>query len=52
MGTEQAFLKTMLTNYSISETRTEERAYQELKEAKQEDKDNKWKFLPKRSGFG
>ncbi len=52
MGTEQAFLKTMLTNYSISETRTEERAYQELKEAKQEDKESKWKFLPKGGRLG
>ncbi len=26
MGTEQSFLKTMLTNYSITEQRTEERA--------------------------
>ena len=49
MGTEQSFLKTMLTNYSITEQRTEERAYQELKDVKEESK-NKWRFLSKREG--
>ena len=51
MGTEHNFLKTMLTNYSISEQRTEEKAYQEYKEDKKEEDSNKWKFLPKRRGF-
>lgn len=49
MGTEQNFLKTMLTNYTISEQRTEERAYQEYKEGEKEEEKKKWSFgLPKR----
>ncbi len=47
-GTKQAFLKTLLTQYSISEQRTEERAYEEFKERKEEEEKSKWKFsLPK-----
>lgn len=49
MGTEQTFLKTMLTNYSISEQRLEEKAYQEIKQDNREEEKKKWHFgLPKR----
>ena len=48
MGTEQSFLKTMLTKYSITEQRTEERAYQELKEVRKGQDQKKWRFLPKK----
>lgn len=47
-GTKQAFLKTLLTQYSISEHRTEEKQYQEFKEKKDEQKKMDWSFLPKR----
>ncbi len=48
MGTEQSFLKTMLTNWSIQEQRIEEKAYQEIKHDQKEDEQKQWKFLPKR----
>lgn len=48
-GTLQAFLKTLLTNYSISEQRTEEKAFQEFKETqKEEGKKLEWRFAPRR----
>lgn len=51
MGTEQTFLKTMLTNYSISEQRMEEKAYQEIKQDQKEEEKKNWNFgLPKRRG--
>lgn len=50
MGTNQAFLKTMLTNYSISEQKLEEKAYQEIKQDQKEEENKQWKFLPKRFG--
>lgn len=50
MGTNQAFLKTMLTNYSISEQKLEEKAFQEIKQDQREEEKKQWKFLPKRFG--
>lgn len=41
-GTKQAFLKTLLTQYSISEQRTEQREYQEYKEKKDEEEKKSW----------
>ncbi len=41
-GTKQAFLKTLLTQYSISEHRTEERQYQEFKQNKDEQEKKDW----------
>ncbi len=41
-GTKQAFLKTLLTQYSISEHRTEEKQYQEYKEKKDEQEKKDW----------
>lgn len=49
-GTTQAFLKTLLTNYSISEQRKEETAFQEFKESQQEEKKLQWRFGLKRRG--
>lgn len=49
MGTEHNFLKTMLTNYSITEQKTEEKAYvQQIKDKQEEEEKSKWRFLPKR----
>lgn len=45
MGSKQEFLKKLLTNYSISETKTEERAYAEFKEQKKDEDQKKWKFF-------
>ena len=50
MGTNQSFLKTMLTNYSISEQKLEEKAYQEIKQDRKEEENKQWKFLQKRFG--
>ncbi len=50
MGRDQAFLKTMLTNYSISEQKLEEKAYQEIKQDQKEEQKQQWKFLPKSFG--
>ncbi len=50
MGTDQAFLKTMLTNYSITEQKLEEKAYQEIKQDQKDEEKKQWKFLPKRLG--
>ncbi len=47
-GTKQAFLKTLLTQYSISEQRTEQKEYQEYREKKDEEENKAWSFLPKR----
>ncbi len=47
MGTEQSHLKTMLTNYSITEQKTEE-AIKDLREEEKKEDDKKWRFLPKR----
>ncbi len=47
-GTKQAFLKTLLTQYSISEQRTEQREYQEYKEKRDDQEKSAWSFLPKR----
>lgn len=45
MGQNQNFLKTLLTNYSITEQKSEEKAYQEFKEQKKDDEKKKWSFL-------
>ncbi len=50
MGRDQAFLKTMLTNYSITEQKLEEKAYQEIKQDQKEEQKKEWKFLPKSFG--
>lgn len=47
MGSEQEFLKKMLTSYSIHEQKTEEKAYQEFKDQQKEEKKDKWKFFGK-----
>jgi len=47
MGSKQNFLKTLLTNYSITEQKSEEKAYQEFKEQKKDDEKKKWSFFGK-----
>lgn len=44
MGQNQEFLKKMLTSYSITEQKSEEKAYQEFKEQKKDDDKQKWKW--------
>lgn len=47
-GTGEEFLKTLLTNYTIAEHRTEERGFQEIKELPKEEKTQgphlEWRF--------
>ena len=47
MGSKQEFLKKMLTTYSITEQKSEEKAYQEFKEQKKDEDKKKWSFFGK-----